>query len=80
VIGVIRAGARYVTKTTSGAELEDAIERVAQGDAVISPRLAGFLLDAFRADEPLGGDPELDTLTLVARAACRARRIVTEDR
>jgi DNA-binding NarL/FixJ family response regulator len=64
VIGVIRAGARgYVTKTISGAELEDAIERVAQGDAVFSPRLAGFVLDAFRAGEPLGGDPELDNLT-----------------
>jgi DNA-binding NarL/FixJ family response regulator len=64
VIGVIRAGARgYVTKTISGAELEDAIERVAQGDAVFSPRLAGFVLDAFRAGEPLGGDSELDTLT-----------------
>ena len=64
VIGVIRAGARgYVTKTISGAELEDAIERVAQGDAVFSSRLAGFVLDAFRAGEPLGGDPELDNLT-----------------
>jgi DNA-binding NarL/FixJ family response regulator len=64
VIGVIRAGARgYVTKTISGAELEDAIERVAQGDAVFSPRLAGFVLDAFRAGEPLGGDSELDDLT-----------------
>jgi DNA-binding NarL/FixJ family response regulator len=64
VIGVIRAGARgYVTETISGAELEDAIERVAQGDAVFSPRLAGFVLDAFRAGEPLGGDPELDNLT-----------------
>jgi DNA-binding NarL/FixJ family response regulator len=64
VIGVIRAGARgYVTKTISGAELEDAIEHVAQGDAVFSPRLAGFVLDAFRAGEPLGGDSELDTLT-----------------
>jgi len=64
VIGVIRAGARgYVTKTISGAELEDAIERVAQGDAVFSPRLAGFVLDAFRAGEPLGGDSELDSLT-----------------
>jgi DNA-binding NarL/FixJ family response regulator len=64
VIGVIRAGARgYVTKTISGTELEDAIERVAQGDAVFSPRLAGFVLDAFRAGEPLGGDPELDNLT-----------------
>ena len=64
VIGVIRAGARgYVTKTISGAELENAIERVAQGDAVFSPRLAGFVLDAFRAGEPLGGDTELDNLT-----------------
>jgi DNA-binding NarL/FixJ family response regulator len=64
VIGVIRAGARgYVTKTISGAELEDAIERVAQGDAVFSPRLAGFVLDAFRAGEPLGGDSELENLT-----------------
>jgi len=64
VIGVIRAGARgYVTKTISAAELEDAIERVAQGDAVFSPRLAGFVLDAFREGEPLGGDAELDNLT-----------------
>ena len=64
VIGVIRAGARgYVTKTISGAELEDAIDRVAQGDAVFSPRLAGFVLDAFRAGEPIGSDPELDALT-----------------
>ena len=64
VIGVIRAGARgYVTKTISGTELEEAIERVAQGDAVFSPRLAGFVLDAFRAGEPLGGDAELENLT-----------------
>jgi DNA-binding NarL/FixJ family response regulator len=64
VIGVIRAGARgYVTKTISGDELADAIERVAQGDAVFSPRLAGFVLDAFRAGEPIGSDPELDSLT-----------------
>jgi DNA-binding NarL/FixJ family response regulator len=64
VIGVIRAGARgYVTKTISGADLGDAIERVAQGDAVFSPRLAGFVLDAFRGGEPLGGDAELDELT-----------------
>ena len=64
VIGVIRAGARgYVTKTISGADLGDAIERVAQGDAVFSPRLAGFVLDAVRAGEPLGGDAELDELT-----------------
>jgi len=64
VIGVIRAGARgYVTKTISGSELEVAIERVAQGDAVFSRRLAGFVLDAFREGEPLGGDAELDNLT-----------------
>jgi DNA-binding NarL/FixJ family response regulator len=64
VIGVIRAGARgYVTKTISGSELEVAIERVAQGDAVFSPRLAGFVLDAFREGDPLGGDAELDNLT-----------------
>jgi DNA-binding NarL/FixJ family response regulator len=45
---VIREGARgYVTKTISGPELVDAIGRVAEGDAVFSPRLAGFVLDAF---------------------------------
>ena len=64
VIGVIRAGARgYVTKTISRAELTDAIERVAEGDAVFSPRLAGFVLDAFRAGDPVGADAELETLT-----------------
>ena len=64
VIAVIRAGARgYVTKTISGAELAAAIERVATGDAVFSPRLAGFVLDAFRAGEQVGGDAELDELT-----------------
>ena len=48
VIAVIRAGARgYVTKTISGAELADAVRRVHGGDAVFSPRLAGFVLDAF---------------------------------
>ena len=53
VIAVIRAGARgYVTKTISGAELSAAIERVATGDAVFSPRLAGFVLDAFRRRRP----------------------------
>jgi DNA-binding NarL/FixJ family response regulator len=52
VIAVIRAGARgYVTKTISGEELAAAIERVAEGDAVFSPRLAGFVLDAFRAGD-----------------------------
>jgi DNA-binding NarL/FixJ family response regulator len=64
VIAVIRAGARgYVTKTISGEELAQAIERVAEGDAVFSPRLAGFALDAFRAGERVGGDAELDELT-----------------
>jgi DNA-binding NarL/FixJ family response regulator len=64
VIGVIRAGARgYVTKTISRDELADAIRRVADGDAVFSPRLAGFVLDAFRTGEPLGADEELETLT-----------------
>jgi DNA-binding NarL/FixJ family response regulator len=63
VIAVIRAGARgYVTKTISGEELSDAIRRTADGDAVFSPRLAGFVLDAFRAGGP-PTDPELDLLT-----------------
>src|SRR6059058_5519829 len=64
VIDVIRAGARgYVTKTISRDELADAIRRVAEGDAVFSPRLAGFVLDAFRGGEPVGADEELETLT-----------------
>ncbi|MFL5866139.1 MAG: response regulator [Thermoleophilaceae bacterium] len=64
VIAVIRAGARgYVTKTISGPELADAIERVREGDAVFSPRLAGFVLDAFTGAPPAPGDPELDQLT-----------------
>jgi DNA-binding NarL/FixJ family response regulator len=64
VIGVIRAGARgYVTKTISGDELAAAVRRVADGDAVFSPRLAGFVLDAFRAGERVHSDTELDTLT-----------------
>jgi len=64
VIGVIRAGARgYVTKSISGAELADAVRRVAEGDAVFSPRLAGFVLDAFgTADAPVT-DAEVDLLT-----------------
>jgi len=64
VIAVIRAGARgYVTKTIGAAELTDAIERVALGDAVFSPRLAGFVLDAFRAGDQVASDAELDELT-----------------
>ncbi len=66
VIAVIRAGARgYVTKTISSRELVTAVIRVAGGDAVFSPRLAGFVLDAF-ADRPGAApisDPELDLLT-----------------
>jgi DNA-binding NarL/FixJ family response regulator len=63
VIAVIRAGARgYVTKTIDAERLADAIERVAEGDAVFSPRLAGFVLDAFRSD-PTPDDSELDQLT-----------------
>jgi DNA-binding NarL/FixJ family response regulator len=64
VIAVIRAGARgYVTKTISPAELADAIRRVREGDAVFSPRLAGFVLDAFAGSLPASVDPELDQLT-----------------
>ena len=65
VIAVIRAGARgYVTKTISGPELADAIRRVHDGDAVFSPRLAGFVLDAFASALPAGEvDPELEQLT-----------------
>ena len=76
VIAVIRAGARgYVTKTISAAELVDAVRRVAQGDAVFSPRLAGFVLDAFAAlhlaerGTP-SFDPELDQLTPRERKSC----------
>jgi DNA-binding NarL/FixJ family response regulator len=64
VIDVIRAGARgYVTKTISGAELTEAIHRTADGDAVFSPRLAGFVLDAFRSGDATSPDAELDQLT-----------------
>jgi DNA-binding NarL/FixJ family response regulator len=80
VIAVIRSGARgYVTKTISGADLVDAVQRVAAGDAVFSPRLAGFVLDAFasipsEADESGGRpsfDPELDQLTTREREVLR---------
>ena len=64
VIGVIRAGARgYVTKAISGGELTEAVHRIADGDAVFSPRLAGFVLDAFRSGDTASTDPELDQLT-----------------
>ncbi len=78
VIAVIRAGARgYVTKTISGPDLVDAVLRVAAGDAVFSPRLAGFVLDAFAGgdaalsqDRP-SFDPELDQLTTREREVLR---------
>ena len=65
VISVIRAGARgYLTKASSAIDLADAIERVAGGDAVFSPKLAGFVLDAFSAQLSLPDvDPDLDQLT-----------------
>jgi DNA-binding NarL/FixJ family response regulator len=77
VIAVVRAGARgYVTKTISGADLVAAVLRVAAGDAVFSPRLAGFVLDAFAAAAPAGADrpsfdPELDQLTPREREVLR---------
>jgi DNA-binding NarL/FixJ family response regulator len=72
VIAVIRAGARgYVTKTISGPELLDAIHRVADDDVVFSPRLAGFVLDAF-AQVPVDAiDPDLDLLTAREREVLR---------
>lgn len=73
VIAVIRAGARgYVTKGVSAAELADAAARVAAGDAVFSPRLAGFVLDAFAATPVSAvGDPELESLTPREREVLR---------
>lgn len=73
VIALIRAGAcGYVTKTISPSELADAVERVADGDVVFSPRLAGFVLDAFR-DAPVlpSVDPEIDLLTPREREVLR---------
>lgn len=64
VVATVRAGARgYVTKTISPEELADAIRRVHEGDAVFSPKLAGFVLDAFAAIDIKDIDPELDQLT-----------------
>jgi DNA-binding NarL/FixJ family response regulator len=64
VVAVIRAGARgYVTKSIDAAGLLDAVRRVRDGDAVFSPRLAGFVLDAFSGSLPAPVDPELDQLT-----------------
>lgn len=72
VIGVIRGGARgYVTKTITGPQLVTAIRRVADGDAVFSPRLAGFVLDAFAATDMPAIDEELDRLTQREREVMR---------
>jgi DNA-binding NarL/FixJ family response regulator len=85
VIGVVRAGARgYVTKAIDGPTLSDAVRRVAGGDAVFGPRLAGFVLDAFAgppppaasagssaAEGPAELDPELDALTTRERDVLR---------
>ena len=65
VIAMIRAGARgYVTKTIEPPDLAEAVRRISVGDAVFSPRLAGFVLDAFAGAIPSEEDPELDQLTL----------------
>ena len=73
VIGTIRGGARgYVTKTITGPELVSAINRVADGDAVFSPRLAGFVLDAFAGSiEVAAVDEDLDRLTEREREVMR---------
>jgi DNA-binding NarL/FixJ family response regulator len=76
VIAVIRAGARgYVTKSISGPELADAVRRVHDGDAVFSPKLAGFVLDAFAGSPPARAAPdhdaELDQLTPREREVLR---------
>ena len=73
VIGTIRSGARgYVTKTITGPELVDAIRRVADGDAVFSPRLAGFVLDAFAGTIEISAvDEDLDRLTEREREVMR---------
>src|SRR3954466_481820 len=73
VIGVVRAGARgYVTKAIDGPALTDAIVRVAGGDAVFGPRLAGFVLDAFSGGEvEVPADDDLDALTPREREVLR---------
>ncbi|WP_157155147.1 response regulator transcription factor [Diaminobutyricimonas sp. LJ205] len=74
VVGVIRAGARgYITKGSSGAEVSRAVATVAAGDAVFSPRLAGFVLDAFGAvaGEQAVHDDELDRLSAREREVMR---------
>jgi DNA-binding NarL/FixJ family response regulator len=71
VVAVVRVGARgYVTKSISGPDLAEAVRRVAAGDAVFSPRLAGFVLDAFTG-EVATSDDELDRLTPREREVMR---------
>ncbi|MFB7944664.1 LuxR C-terminal-related transcriptional regulator [Kitasatospora phosalacinea] len=72
VIGVIRGGARgYVTKTITGTDLVNAVFRISDGDAVFSPRLAGFVLDAFAATDTPPVDEDLDRLTQREREVLR---------
>lgn len=72
VIGTIRAGARgYVTKSITGDDLIDAIRQVADGDAVFSPRLAGFVLDAFAGGDVPSVDDDFDRLTQREREVLR---------
>jgi RNA polymerase sigma factor (sigma-70 family) len=72
VIALIRAGARgYVTKNISGPDLIEAVQRVAEGDAVFSPRLAGFVLDAYASTSDRAVDDELHELTPRERQVLR---------
>jgi DNA-binding NarL/FixJ family response regulator len=74
VVGVIRAGARgYITKSSSGQDVSAAVRTVAGGDAVFSPRLAGFVLDAFgaAAGEQSTASDELDRLSAREREVMR---------
>ena len=72
VIALIRAGARgYVTKTIETDELVHAVQRVHEGDAVFSPRLAGFVLDAFAGEIDVPADPEVDQLTVREKEVLR---------
>jgi len=72
VVGVIRAGARgYVTKSIAPEDLQAAVQRIHEGDAVFSPRLAGFVLDAFAGEPAQPVDPELDQLSPREREVLR---------
>ncbi|KQS59276.1 LuxR family transcriptional regulator [Geodermatophilus sp. Leaf369] len=77
VIAVIRAGARgYVTKTISGPDLRDAVARVAEGDVVFSPRLAGFVLDAFASGPAAAPAPEPDVDPGLDLLSAREREVM----